>query len=89
MIAGKDKGKTGKVEKVFPKLSMVLVEGINIATRHQKNRRARSQGQVIKMAVPVHASNVAVTDGGKPVKVGYKVEEGKKSRVNKKTGKAI
>lgn len=89
MIAGKDKGKTGKVEKVFPKLSMVLVEGVNVATRHQKNKRARSQGQVIKMAVPVHSSNVAVTDGGKPVKVGYKVEEGKKSRVNRKTGKAI
>lgn len=89
VIAGKDKGKTGKVEKVFPKLSMVLVEGVNIATRHQKNKRARSQGQVIKMAVPVHSSNVALVEGGKPVRVGYKVEEGKKSRVNKKTGKAI
>ena len=89
VIAGKDKGKTGKVEKVFPKTSMVLVEGINIATKHQKNRRARSQGQVLKLAVPVHSSNVAVTDDGKPVKVGYKVEEGKKSRVNKRTGKAI
>ncbi len=89
MIAGKDKGKTGKVEKVFPKLSMVLVEDVNIATRHQKNRRARSQGQVVKMAVPVHSSNVSLVEGGKPVKAGYKVEEGKKSRVNRKTGKAI
>lgn len=89
VIAGKDKGKTGKVEKVFPKLSMVLVEDVNVATRHQKNKRARSQGQVIKMAVPVHSSNVALVEGGKPVKVAYKVEDGKKSRVNRKTGKTI
>jgi large subunit ribosomal protein L24 len=89
LLAGKDKGKTGKVEQVFPKTGMVLVEGLNIATKHQKSRRTRSQGQVIKKAVPVDVSNVALADGEKPVKVGYKVEEGKKVRVNRKTGKAI
>jgi large subunit ribosomal protein L24 len=89
LLAGKDKGKTGKVEQVFPKTGMVLVEGLNIATKHQKSRRTRSQGQVIKKAVPVDVSNVALADGEKPVKVGYKVEEGKKVRVNRKTGKNI
>lgn len=89
VLTGKDKGKSGKVEKTFPKTSMVLVEGVNIMTKHQKNRRVRSQGQVLKMSVPVHVSNVALADGKKPVRVGYKVEEGKKVRVNRKTGKAI
>lgn len=89
VLSGKDKGKTGNVEKVFPKTGMVLVEGVNIATKHQKNRRARSQGQVIKKSVPVNASNLALAEGDKAVKVGYKIEEGKKVRVNRKTGKAI
>ena len=89
VVSGKDKGKTGKVEKAFPKASTVLVEGVNIMTKHQKNRRTRSQGQVLKLGVPVHVSNVALLDGKKPVRVGYKTEEGKKVRVNKKTGKAI
>jgi large subunit ribosomal protein L24 len=89
LLAGKDKGKTGKVEQVFPKTGMVLVEGLNIATKHQKSRRTRSQGQVIKKAVPVDVSNVALADGEKPVKVGYKVEEGKRVRVNRKTGKEV
>ncbi len=89
VIAGKDKGKTGTVEKVFAKTEMVLVEGVNIMTKHQKNRRTRSQGQVIKLAVPVHVSNVAFADGKKPVRVGYKVEDGKKTRVSRKTGKSI
>lgn len=89
VLSGKDKGKTGKVEKVLAKTGMVLVEGVNIATKHQKNRRVRSQGQVVKFAAPVNVSNVALTDGKKAVRVGYKMEEGKKVRVNKKTGKAI
>ena len=89
MLAGKDKGKSGQVEKVFPKLDMVLVDGINIATKHQKNRRTRSQGQVVKKAVPVHVSNVAVMEGKKPVRIGYKIEGDKKVRVSRKTGKTI
>lgn len=89
VLAGKDKGKTGKVEKSLPKDSMVVVEGINIATKHQKNRRTRSQGQVLKVSAPIHVSNVALVDDKKPVRVGYKIEDGKKVRVNKKTGKAI
>ncbi len=89
VLSGKDKGKTGVVEQAFPKTEMVLVEGVNIMTKHQKNRRTRSQGQVLKLATPVHVSNVALVDGNKPVRVGYKVEDGKKVRVNKKTGKTI
>lgn len=89
VIAGKDKGKTGSVEKVFAKVSMVLVSGVNTMTKHQKNRRTRSQGQVIKKAAPIHISNVAFVEGGKPVRVGYKVTDDKKGRVSRKSGKAI
>lgn len=89
VIAGKDKGKTGKVEKTFAKTDKVVVEGINVATKHQKNRRMRSQGQIIERPMPVHVSNVAVTENKKPVRIGYKVEDGKKVRVSKKTGKTI
>lgn len=89
VLSGKDKGKTGMVEGVLIKNDMVLVEGINIMTKHQKNKRTRSQGQVIKKASPIHVSNVALMEDKKAVKVGYKIEEGKKVRVSRKTGKAI
>ncbi|OGG41508.1 50S ribosomal protein L24 [Candidatus Kaiserbacteria bacterium RIFCSPHIGHO2_01_FULL_46_22] len=89
VIAGKDRGKTGKVEKVFTKTDMVLVEGVNVITKHQKNRRSGSQGQVVKKAAPVHVSNVALSEGGKPVRVGYKQEGEKKARVSRKSGKTI
>ena len=89
VIAGKDKGKTGKVEKTFAGENKVIVDGVNVVTRHTKNRRMRSQGQIIEKSAPIHASNVALVEGKKPVRVGYKVEDGKKVRVSKKTGKAI
>ncbi len=89
VLSGKDKGKTGKVEQIISKDDKVLVEGVNVIVKHQKNRRARSQGQVIKKSAPIHISNVAFVEGKKPVRIGYKIEEGKKVRISKKTGKAI
>ena len=89
VLSGKDKGKTGKVESVLVKNDMVLVEGINIMVKHQKIKRTRSQGQVIKKASPIHVSNVALMEVKKAVNVGYKIEDGKKSRVSRKTGKVI
>ena len=93
VIAGKDKGKTGAVEKVLRATDQVLVEGINMITKHQKNRRARSQGQLIEKNAPIHVSNVALLEDGKPVKVSYKVEgegdKAKKVRVSRKTGKTL
>lgn len=93
VIAGKDKGKKGTVEKVFKDTERVIVEGVNITTKHQKNRRVRSQGQIIEKPMSVHVSNVSLLEGGKPVRVGYKVEtEGdktKKVRVARPSGKKI
>lgn len=87
--SGKDKGKTGTVLQAFPKTNTVLLDGINVATRHQKSRAARAQGQIIKKSVPVHVSNVALLEGKKPVRVGYKVEDGKKVRISRASGKAV
>ncbi len=60
VIAGKDKGKTGKVLQVFPKLNRVVVEGVNITKRHLKSRKQEEKGQAIEFPMPIHASNVKI-----------------------------
>jgi large subunit ribosomal protein L24 len=60
IVAGKDKGKTGKVIQAFPKLNRVVVEGVNAAKRHLKTRRSGEKGQVIEFFMPIHASNVQI-----------------------------
>lgn len=93
VIAGKDKGKTGSVTETLPKTNQVVVEGMNVVTKHQKNRRTRSQGQIIEMSKPIDVSNVALVVDKKPVRVGYTVElqDGKKTktRVARPSGKTI
>jgi large subunit ribosomal protein L24 len=89
VIAGKDKGKTGQVLKVHRDIDQVSIEGVNIAKKHQKNRRTGSVGQIVELTKPVHVSNVALMDGDKTVRVGYKVEGDKKTRVARPTGKTI
>ena len=93
VIAGKDKGKTGKVTHTFAATDQVIVDGINVATKHQKNRRVRSQGQIIEKSMPIHVSNVALSVDKKPVRVGYTVEKDgdktKKVRVARPSGKKI
>lgn len=93
MIAGKDKGKTGTVLTTLRDTEQVVIEDINVVKRHQKNRRSRSQGQIIEKSMPIHVSNVSLLEGEKAVRVGYTVEgEGdkrKKVRVSKATGKKI
>lgn len=93
VIAGKDKGKTGVVLRAMPKSDQVVIEGINTITKHQKNRSAGSQGQVIEKNAPVHVSNVALVEGKKAVRTTYTYEgEGKdrkKVRTSRKTGKKI
>jgi large subunit ribosomal protein L24 len=93
IIAGKDKGKTGVVETVLRATDQVIVEGVHTVKRHQKNRRTRSQGQIIEKDMPIHVSNVALVVDKKPVRVGYTVEgEGEKRtkvRVARPSGKKI
>lgn len=93
ILSGKDKGKTGTVERTFPTESKVLVEGVNVMTKHQKNRRTRSVGQIIERPAPIHVSNVALVEDKKPVRVGYITEgegkDAKKVRISRKSGKKI
>lgn len=94
VIAGKDRGKEGVVARSIPKREQVLIEGINVVTRHQKARRRGSQGQMVQKPMPIHVSNVALKGAkGKPVRVGYSRDEkgasGKKVRVQRPTGAKI
>lgn len=91
VISGKDKGKKGKVLTVLPKQERVLVEGVNIITKHQKPNAEHPQGGLIKEEAPIHGSNVMLFDAkaGQGVRVSTKVENGKKVRVSKKTGEII
>lgn len=89
IIAGKDKGKTGKVLEVFPKKERVLVDGINIVSRHTKPRSAQDKGGIIEKASPIHVSNVMIFEGGKATRVAYKIIDGKKVRVSKRTGNSL
>ncbi|MGX7394212.1 MULTISPECIES: 50S ribosomal protein L24 [Carnobacterium] len=91
VITGKDKGKEGVILKAFPKKDQVIVEGINMVKKHQKPSSVNPQGGIIEMEAPVHVSNVMLIDAstGEPTRVGYKVEEGKKVRISKKTGEVL
>lgn len=83
ILAGKDKGKQGVVLQTIPDRLQVVVDGVHVVTRHLKNKRTRSQGQVIQKPMPIHVSNVALVHKEKPVRVGYKLNEegGKKKKV--------
>jgi large subunit ribosomal protein L24 len=69
IIAGKDKGKTGKILKAFPADSMVVVEGANMKKKHQRATKSNSKGQIIEKALPIHVSNVMLLDGKKRIRV--------------------
>ncbi len=82
---GKDKGKTGKVEKVFAKTEKLLVEGINQYKRHLKARQQGQKSEIITITKPLSVANVALVDPktNKPSRVGYKMEKGAKVRISK------
>ena len=91
VTSGKFRGKSGEVLRAFPKKNLVLVEGVNLVKRHQKAKRANTLGQVIEKPMPLPVSNVAIKDpkGGKPTRVGYSMEGGKKVRIARKSNSKI
>ncbi|WP_174734530.1 50S ribosomal protein L24 [Mesobacillus harenae] len=91
VISGKDKGKTGIILAAYPKLSKVLVEGINVVKKHSKPSQVNPQGGIISQEASIHVSNVMPIDpkSGEPTRVGYKQEDGKKVRVAKKSGEVL
>ena len=90
VLTGKDKGKTGKVLKAMPKENRVIVEGVNIQTKHAKQTQ-KSAAEIKQQEGPIDVSNVMYYDtkAKEATKIGFKVEDGKKVRVAKKTGNVI
>jgi large subunit ribosomal protein L24 len=89
VLAGKDKGRTGTIASVDPKAGKAVVDGVNMAVRHTP-QSARSQGGRLPKALPIDLSNLAIVDkNGKPTRVGFRFEDGKKVRYAKTTGDVI
>ena len=92
VLAGQDKGKTGKVLKVLVDENRALVEGVNMVSKSTKPSAKNPQGGIVKQEAPIHTSNLSLVDpkSGKPTRVGIKVaEDGKKVRIAKKSGEEI
>ena len=91
VLSGKDKGKTGKVISADPKSLKVIVEGVNVATKHQKAQKKGQDGGIIKVETPIYACKVQLVCNacGKGVRAGYKFVDGKKVRVCRKCGAEI
>ena len=92
VMRGEDKGKEGKVLRVFPKTGRITIEGINIVKKHRKARRAEEQSGIIEMPAPIHHSNVMLLDpkSGRPTRTRARIDEdGTKERLAAKSGEAI
>lgn len=92
VIAGKDKGKKGRVIAAYPAKNRVLVEGVNMIKRHQRPNAANPQGGIIEKEAPIHVSNVMIVDPktGEPTRIGIKIlADGTKVRYAKKSGEII
>ncbi len=91
VLAGKDKGKGGEVLRVLPKENRAVVQGVNVARRHQRQTAAQ-EGGIVAKELPIHVSNLALRDpkDGKPTRVGFKLlADGKKVRIAKRSGEVI
>ena len=90
VLSGKDKGKTGEVTRSMPKDNKVIVSGVNVHARHRKPTQLNPQGGIERKEAPLHVSKVAIaTADGKPTRVRFEVRDGKKVRVEAKTGELI
>jgi large subunit ribosomal protein L24 len=91
IIAGKDKGRTGKIIKSFPKDLMVLVEGINLKKKHVRPKREGEKGQVVEIPGALTIANIKLIcpKCGKATRIGYKVDKDGKNRICKKCNQAI
>lgn len=91
VITGRDKGKIGRVLRVLPKEARVVVEKVNVVKRHSKPSAKNRQGGILEKELSIHVSNVMLLDPKKaePTRVGFKVQDGKKVRVSKKSKEVI
>ena len=90
VISGKDKGKSGSILSIFPKKNRAIVKGVNVVKKHQKPSK-QSGGGIIEKELSIHISNLTFLSlkDGKKTKIGYKFENNKKIRIEKKTGEII
>ena len=86
IITGKDKGKTGRIIKVLTSKERVVVEGLNLINKHERPTQDNPQGGIVQKEASIQHSNVMFLEKNAPVRVGYKVEKGKKIRYSKKSG---
>ncbi|MCH9836568.1 MAG: 50S ribosomal protein L24 [Ilumatobacter sp.] len=90
VITGKDRGKQGEIEHVYPKSNKLIVQGVNTAAKHSKPSRANEQGGIIDKDMPIDASNVMLVHKGNKVRVGYKINaDGAKVRIARPSGEEI
>jgi large subunit ribosomal protein L24 len=91
IISGKDRRKTGKISKVFPKTNKIIVEGLNIVRKHTRPRRQGEKGQVVEVPRPINASNVKIicSKCKKPTRIGYKIINKSKIRICNKCKQEI
>ena len=92
VMRGEDKGREGKIIRVYPKTGRVTIEGVNMVKRHRKARRAEEQSQILDLPAPIHHSNVMLLDpkGGRPTRVRRRIDaDGTKERIAVKSGDAI
>ena len=91
VLAGRDKGKQGEVVKAFPTENKVVVQGVNMVRKHQK-QTPNQQGGIIAKEAPIHVSNLAIQDpkDGAPTRIGYRIlDDGRKVRYAKRSGEVI
>ncbi|TDS60227.1 50S ribosomal protein L24 [Myroides indicus] len=91
VIAGDHKGSEGKVVRVLREKNKAIVEGVNIISKHVKPSASNPQGGIVKKEAPIHISNLALIDSKtkETTKVGYRIENGKKVRVSKKSNQVL
>lgn len=89
VITGVDKGKEGKIQKVLRDRNKVIVEGINMVSKHNKPSANNPQGGISKFEAPIHVSNVMLVENGETTRVGYRMEGDKKVRFSKKSNQII
>lgn len=89
VITGVDKGKEGKIQKILRDRDKVIVEGINMVSKHNKPSANNPQGGISKFEAPIHVSNVMLVENGETVRVGYRMEGDKKVRFSKKSNQII
>ena len=93
VVSGKDRGKTGKVLRAFPRENKVVVEGVNVLKKHQRAQKKNEKGQILDKTMPIHVSNVMLVDSKagtrKRTRVGYSTEKGSKVRIARASGSRI